>query len=231
MSGVGIDIGTHDIVTLINPVNEWSAGTEGAVVDDLGPCISIEFMDSRGKSDGPISVDPEQVRIARKASTPPVIGVLDQVALLRDVPGWRIGTTGSVVAVSAGRVTVEIYGYFGASLDFVDLPLESFRLICKCPNPDLDFAKSRAVIGYEKRAIPMGIGEHDVVELLAPFEGWPVGMRGTVVIDAPDCKAVEISNHRGETLAILDVPTEQLRLNWKLPSVPGESDVLDAPGD
>jgi hypothetical protein len=61
------------------------------------------------------------------------------------------------------------------------------------------------------------IGEHDVVALLTAVEGWPAGTKGTVIIDEPALKFVEISNEFGESMACLDVPPDQLRLVWKCP--------------
>jgi len=53
-----------------------------------------------------------------------VIGELDEVALLEAVDGWAIGTTGTVVAVSSTSGTIEIRGYLGESLDFLDVPIQ-----------------------------------------------------------------------------------------------------------
>lgn len=62
------------------------------------------------------------------------------------------------------------------------------------------------------------IGEHDVVFLLNPVEGWPAGTRGTVISDDPDFKLVEVSNEFGEALAFLDVRPDELRLVRKAPA-------------
>jgi hypothetical protein len=65
------------------------------------------------------------------------------------------------------------------------------------------------------------IGEIDYVaftEAIDKDEGtgkWPVGTRGTVVIDLGDHKMVEISNDRGETLDMPVVPVEKLELITK----------------
>ena len=64
------------------------------------------------------------------------------------------------------------------------------------------------------------IGEHDVVALLNSIDGWPAGTKGTVIIDEPALKFVEISNELGEDVACLDVAPDQLRLVWKCPHPP-----------
>jgi hypothetical protein len=64
------------------------------------------------------------------------------------------------------------------------------------------------------------IGEHDVVALLSPINGWPVGTEGTVLDERPAIKFIEISNHRGEGVDYLDVPIDGLRLVWKCPPPP-----------
>jgi hypothetical protein len=65
------------------------------------------------------------------------------------------------------------------------------------------------------------IGEHDVVALLSPVDGWPEGTEGAVIDDRPSRKWVEVANERGECLDILFVPTDQLRLVWKCPTADG----------
>lgn len=66
------------------------------------------------------------------------------------------------------------------------------------------------------------ISEHDVVALLCPVDGWPIGTEGTVLNKRRAVKFIEISNHRGEAVDFLDVPTEALRLTWKCrPSIHG----------
>ena len=143
------------------------------------------------------------------------IGELDEVALLEDVDGWTLGTTGTVVEVSRAQVTIEIIGYRGESLDFLEVPIERLRLIEKCAQPDVDFARARAREGVKKRRTPLPIGEHDVVALVAAIDGWPAGTIGTVISEAGDCKTIEISNHRGEDLAFLEVLPEQVRVAWR----------------
>jgi hypothetical protein len=71
--------------------------------------------------------------------------------------------------------------------------------------------------GASMSATQTVIGEHDVVALLNPVGGWPAGTKGTVIIDEPALKFVEISNEFGEALTCLDVPPDQLRLVWKCP--------------
>jgi hypothetical protein len=56
------------------------------------------------------------------------------------------------------------------------------------------------------------IGENDVVALVQPFGGWPVGTEGAVVHVHPDFKLVEVANDHGETLDELAVTDGQLRL-------------------
>jgi hypothetical protein len=60
--------------------------------------------------------------------------------------------------------------------------------------------------------VKQSIGEIDVVELLETVDGWPAGTSGTVVHDFGVVKTIEISNDRGETLALPSVPTEDLKL-------------------
>jgi hypothetical protein len=142
-------------------------------------------------------------------------GELDEVALLTVVDGWNIGTTGTVVAASSTHRTIEILGYFGESLGFLDVPTEQLRLVWKCPEPDLDFARSRAREGAEKKGMPLPIGEHDVVALRTAIDGWPAGTTGTVIYEDSGFKQVEIANHRGEDLAFLTVAPEELRVVWR----------------
>jgi hypothetical protein len=58
------------------------------------------------------------------------------------------------------------------------------------------------------------IEELDVVALLNPVSGWPAGTQGTVIVNDPDYKLVEICNEFGEGLDELDVPPEQLKVVW-----------------
>jgi hypothetical protein len=144
-----------------------------------------------------------------------VIGELDEVALLEGIDGWRIGTTGTVVAVSSTKVTIEILGYLGESLDFIEAPVEQLRLIQKCPRPDPNLARLRAMAGADKKRTSLSIGELDVVALRTVVDGWPAGTTGTVISDGGPLKLVEISNHLGEDLAFLDVPPDQLKVVWR----------------
>jgi hypothetical protein len=82
-------------------------------------------------------------------------------------------------------VTVEISGYLGESLDFLDVPIDQLRILWKCPVPDLEFARSRAMEGAAKRKVPLPIGELDVVALRTGLEGWPAGTTGTVISEGP----------------------------------------------
>jgi hypothetical protein len=143
------------------------------------------------------------------------IGELDEVALLEDVDGWRLGTTGTVVEVFATQVTIEIVDHFGESLDFLEVPTNRLRLVEKCVNPELDFARARAEAGAEKKRLALPIGEHDVVALRVPINGWPAGTRGTVLHQSKGFELIEISNHLGEDLDLLDVPPEQLKVVWR----------------
>jgi hypothetical protein len=140
------------------------------------------------------------------------IGDLDEVALLRAVDGWPIGTTGTVIAASSACVTIEISGYLSESLDFIEVPVDDLRLIRKCSQPDPEGARSRRTAAGDRGRRPMAIGEHDVVALRAPIEGWPEGTSGTVVDVRQAFVTVEISNHLGESLALLDLPSDQLRV-------------------
>lgn len=71
--------------------------------------------------------------------------------------------------------------------------------------------------GVEMSVQRTEIGEHDVVALLTPVNGWPVGTQGAVVHDRPTTKFIEICNHRGEGIDYLEVPIDELRLTWKCP--------------
>jgi hypothetical protein len=141
--------------------------------------------------------------------------LLDEVTLLEDIDGWRLGTTGTVVEVSSTHSTIEIVDHFGESLDFLEVPVERLRLVERCTNPDPDFAKGRARVGAERKRVPLPIGEHDVVALLVPIDGWPAGTTGTVVHQSSGYKMIEISNHLGEDLAYLDVPPDRLKVVWR----------------
>jgi hypothetical protein len=216
MSATRTIIGDQDVVSLLNDVGEWAAGTEGTVLggNDGETVKTVEVVDEQGAYLGSVLVPIEQLRLVAKCPHPPVIGTLDRVALLKAIDGWDIGTTGTVVEDAPTHKMLEITGYLGESLDFVDVPTEHLRLLRKCPRPDLDFARSRAMAGAERPTPPV-IGELDVVELLSPVDGWPVGTSGTVIIDGPDHKFVEISNHLGQGVDYLNVPTEQLQLTWR----------------
>jgi Domain of unknown function (DUF4926) len=62
------------------------------------------------------------------------------------------------------------------------------------------------------------IGEIDVVAFIEPiakFEStgiWPAGTEGTVVMDYGEAKMVEIVGDAGETLDLVTVPVEHLKL-------------------
>jgi hypothetical protein len=62
------------------------------------------------------------------------------------------------------------------------------------------------------------IGEVDVVAFERPIKkvdglgNWPTGTMGTVVSDYGDHKEIEIVNELGETLDLVIVPVEQLKL-------------------
>jgi hypothetical protein len=62
------------------------------------------------------------------------------------------------------------------------------------------------------------IGEVDVVAFERPIKkvdgvgNWPTGTIGAVVSDYGDHKEVEIVNDRGETLDLVTVPVEHLKL-------------------
>ncbi len=62
------------------------------------------------------------------------------------------------------------------------------------------------------------IGEVDVVVFERPIKkvdgagNWPTGTMGTVVSDYGDHKEIEIVNDLGETLDLVIVPVEQLKL-------------------
>jgi hypothetical protein len=61
-------------------------------------------------------------------------------------------------------------------------------------------------------AVKQEIGELDFIAFSQAVGRWPVGTRGTVVIDFGDAKMVEISNDRGETLDLPVVPVDKLEL-------------------
>ncbi|HYI99293.1 MAG TPA: hypothetical protein VEX36_06405 [Thermoleophilaceae bacterium] len=54
------------------------------------------------------------------------------------------------------------------------------------------------------------IAEHDVVALSDPIGPWPVGTRGTVVSDYGQTKLIEISDHNGTTLDLVQAPLAKL---------------------
>jgi hypothetical protein len=53
---------------------------------------------------------------------------------------------------------------------------------------------------------------HDVVELERDFGRWPAGTVGAVVDEFPGGVVVEVVGPAGETLDLLDLPAEHLRL-------------------
>lgn len=55
------------------------------------------------------------------------------------------------------------------------------------------------------------IGENDFIGLRGTVGRWPTGTTGTVVSDYGPVKLVEISNERGETLDLIQVPEPQLK--------------------
>ncbi len=59
------------------------------------------------------------------------------------------------------------------------------------------------------------IEEIDVVSLVEAVNGWPAGTTGTVVMDLGEDKMVEISNERGEDLALPVVSADKLVLVGK----------------
>lgn len=144
-----------------------------------------------------------------------VIGELDEVVLLKGIDGWGIGTTGTVVAVSSAQVTIEILGYLGESLDFIEAPLDRVRLIETCPLSGSDLARRRAVAKTVERQTPSPIRELDVVALRTAIDSWPAGTTGTVVRDDRGSRLVAISNHLGEDLAFLDVAPDVLKVVWR----------------
>ena len=60
------------------------------------------------------------------------------------------------------------------------------------------------------------IGEYDTVELVNAVERWPAGTKGTVVLDRPTSKTVEIVGieESGDDMLdyLPDIATEDLRL-------------------
>jgi hypothetical protein len=217
MSATRTIIGEHDVVALLDDVGDWAAGTEGAVLGEDGAALrEVEIVSEKGGYLDSVLVPVEQLRLIAKCPRSANIGLLDRVAILSPLDGWRIGTTGAVVADFPDHKMVEITAHLGESLDFLDVPTEHLRLIRKCPRPDRDFARARAIAGTQ-RPTPAMIAEHDVVELLVSVDGWPIGTSGTVISDSSGPKLVEISNHLGEELDFLCVPTDRLRLIWKCP--------------
>jgi hypothetical protein len=61
------------------------------------------------------------------------------------------------------------------------------------------------------------LGEVDVVSFKRRIGRWPAGTTGTIVGDCGDYMMVEISNDRGETLDMPDVPVADLELVEKYP--------------
>lgn len=60
------------------------------------------------------------------------------------------------------------------------------------------------------------IGEHDVVTLRNPVEGFPAGTRGAVVSMFPTRMWVEVADESDDWgFRIIFVPTDQLELVWK----------------
>jgi hypothetical protein len=61
----------------------------------------------------------------------------------------------------------------------------------------------------------MRITEPDYIALATPIGKWPAGTRGAVLIDHGSSKLIEIADHDGQTLDMLEVPEEQLKLIQK----------------
>jgi hypothetical protein len=65
------------------------------------------------------------------------------------------------------------------------------------------------------------IEELDVVSLLRAHGRWPKGCEGTVVDDYGSVKLIEIANDLGQTLDLIEVPVDQLKLIYKCPRLAG----------
>jgi hypothetical protein len=62
------------------------------------------------------------------------------------------------------------------------------------------------------------IGEHDVVALRNPVEGFPAGTEGAVISMFPTHRWVEVEDESDDWgCRTISVPTEQLELVWKCP--------------
>ena len=75
------------------------------------------------------------------------------------------------------------------------------------------------------------IGEHDVVALRKPVDGWPAGTEGTVISVFPTHRWVEVGEGQDDGLDIVSARPEELQLIWKCPpsSSARESAGLPAP--
>lgn len=63
-------IGEHDVVALINAVDGWPKGTEGAVVDDQPTRKWVEVANDLGECLDILFVPTEQLRLVWKCPSP-----------------------------------------------------------------------------------------------------------------------------------------------------------------
>jgi hypothetical protein len=68
MATVGQKIREFDSVELLDPVDGWPAGTQGAVVDEIGESRQIEIADDRGQMLDLVSVSESRLKLLSKHS-------------------------------------------------------------------------------------------------------------------------------------------------------------------
>ena len=68
MAAVGQKIREFDSVELLDPVGGWPAGTQGAVVDEIGESRQIEIADDRGQMLDLVSVSESRLKLLSKHS-------------------------------------------------------------------------------------------------------------------------------------------------------------------
>ena len=67
------------------------------------------------------------------------------------------------------------------------------------------------------------IGEHDVVALRSPVEGFPAGTKGAVISMFPTHRWVEVADESDDWgFRTISVPTDQLELVWKCTQAGGD---------
>lgn len=65
------------------------------------------------------------------------------------------------------------------------------------------------------QAIQHQVAEHDVVALRDPVDAWHADTIGTVISNYGETKLIEISDHSGTTLDLIQAPLAKLDVTWR----------------